>query len=209
MKNLYYGIGAAIVFFIVLLAINKGTDTIKIITNIGVAVIAGILVSVILSYTSTDTIKESEEIVTASPTATVVSVITATVAPSITNTPNNEDIYFDAQGFMNKYLSDMANAVNSNNFSKVEKYLKSDSDAYIEQKNYIVNYCKEKQIKESFKTVEILTTNKLNKYTVVFDTYETYDITSPSRGSRTSSFNTQYTVEYVAGDWKISKIVNK
>ncbi|MBQ2664163.1 MAG: hypothetical protein IJG16_08465 [Clostridia bacterium] len=102
----------------------------------------------------------------------------------------------------------MTSAINNNDFSLVASYLKLDSNAYNEQKDYILNYCQENQITERLKNIEIVKTTIENKYTVIEDTYETYHLLSPKKGDRDSSFNTKYTIEYTGDKWEISKIIN-
>lgn len=202
--NILISVGLTIILMVILFSINRGGIK-EVITNLIIAVVAGVVVSWI-------SIKESP----LQPQSSAVSlpVVTHTAQSSepihSEETPiPEENVDFYAEEFIENYLTAMIEDINSNKFSSVVEYLNVDSEAYNEQKNYILSYCKDNEITEEFKDVEILNVNTINKYTVVVDAYETFNITSPARGSRTSSFNTQYTIQYIDNAWKITKIKNE
>lgn len=206
MYKFYISIIVAVVLFICLLIINrdKENEYKKIVTNIGIAIIAGILVYFITTISGDDT-KPSY---TPEPTQAVLYTKAPVDTPIPSMATQDENIDFNEKEYMEQYLTAMTKAINNNDFSSVERYLKLDSTAYTEQKDYITNYCQENKITEEIESVDILKIEVINKYTVVVDTYETYNITSPKKGNRTTSFNTQYTIENINGNWEISKIIN-
>lgn len=208
MNGIYFAIVIMIVLFIIIIIIKDRKDIKKEIVNIFVAIIAGVAVLVINNLLGIDV-----NLINIFPTSTptIIPVTPSPLpSPSESPTPTFEPLTnYNAQAFMKNFLLDMTVAVNTQNFNKVEKYLKEDSNAYTEQKKYILNYSQENNDKKELKRVEILYFNAINKYTAIIDTYETYGISSPQKKYKVSEFSAKYTVNYVGGSWKISEIIKK
>lgn len=204
MNKLYISIMATIVILIAMLLLNKKSGYKRIFTDLGVAIVSGMIVFFISEPLNFD--KKADTLDHTEPIQTMSAI--DTVKASDLDVSQDDEITLNEQEYMEEYLTAMTKAINNNDFSKVEKYLKIDGSAYAEQKDYITNYCQKNEITEKVKEVEILNDNIINKHTVEVSTYETYDITSPTKGNRVESFNTQYTIEEINGIWKISEIVN-
>lgn len=206
MTNIGIPIITAIILTIIVLVLSNGKGFKNIIKEIIIAIIAEIVITIGSNYTTI--FGGGGEGETPQPTQ-----IIETEAPVITGAPVDmpvmaENSDFDSYDYITQYLTALTRAVNKNKFSEVEQYLKLNSAAYEEQKDYIQRYTQENSITEVLSSVEILSDKMIDDNTIILETYETYDITSPVRGFRTSTFNTQYTLENINGDWKIAKIYN-
>ena len=108
--------------------------------------------------------------------------------------------------FVEYYLENMVMAINFYDFSLVSDYLKLDSQAYKDQKIYINEHCKKKQIKETLLDVQIIdiAENRTGKFIV--ETEECFDISIGGSSPKSQSYNNRYIIEKVDNKFFVTYI---
>lgn len=91
----------------------------------------------------------------------------------------------------------MVMAINFYDFSLVNDYLKLDSQAYKDQKIYINEHCKKKQIKETLLDVQIIDIVENGTGKFIVETEECFDISIGGSSPKSQSYNNRYAIEKV------------
>lgn len=108
--------------------------------------------------------------------------------------------------FVEYYLKSMVMAINFYDFSLVSDYLKLDSQAYKDQKIYINEHCKKKQIKETLLAVQIIDVVENGTDKFIVETEECFDISIGGSSPKSQSYNNHYVVEKVDDKFFITHI---
>ena len=105
-----------------------------------------------------------------------------------------------------RYTNGFVNAVNYKDFSYVEQTMIEGSPIYNKIKDYVLTYCKQKDVHETLveQKINIYTPNGDDSYYI--NTFEVYDIqTNESEQVNRRTFNAQYIVKKENGEWYMSE----
>ncbi|MBC2582820.1 TcaA NTF2-like domain-containing protein [Clostridium sp. DJ247] len=118
---------------------------------------------------------------------------------------NNKDYHY-IQSAIVGYLNNMAEAINSNDYSKVSPYIVPDSKLEMYQRKLIKNL-NSQNIKEKWKNFRITNIQHIDNGLYKVSTHETYVIYSGGE-ERQKEFDYVYTVEGNGTTWGLSNIEN-
>lgn len=130
---------------------------------------------------------------------------TYSYTPNVLMNVNGTTLYTDGpEAVVEKYIKGFDDAMTMSDFSYISDCLKTDSNIYKTQKEYI-----KKGISERLDSCEIIDVDYSSKTKCVVTTRETYYVQTKSTSLQLMTQQCQYKVEKVGDDWKMTDFAGK